>query len=127
MKILLAPAETKNQGGKESSFSKESFFLKELYEKRLEIIKTYEEYISSLSIEELSSWFGLKNLQEVEKYKCTLTSKPTMKAIQRYNGVAFDALNYNDLDEKAKKYIDENVVIFSNLFGPLKANDLNYQ
>ncbi|MFV0564096.1 YaaA family protein [Malaciobacter mytili] len=124
MKILLAPAETKNEGGKDSSFSIDSFFLKHLYKKRLEIIRAYEEYISSLSLEELSSWFGLKNLKEVEKYKHTLASKPTMKAIQRYNGVAFDALNYNSLNEKAQKYIDENVVLFSNLFGPVKAQDL---
>ncbi len=129
MKILLAPAETKNEGGNKPFFSKESFFLKEFYEKRLEIISAYEEYISLLSLEELSSWFGLKNLQEVEKYKHTLASNPTMKAIQRYNGVAFDALSYNDLEEKAKKYIDENVVLFSNLFGPIKADDLipNYK
>ncbi len=123
MKILFSPSESKNSNGTNVSFSKESFFLKELYGKRLEVLKAYEEYISSLSLEELSAWFGLKNLQEVEKYKCTIATKPTMKAIQRYSGIAFDALNYNCLNEKSKKYIDERVILFSNLFGPIKADN----
>lgn len=123
MKILLAPAETKNSGGEEKSFCKENFFLKELFEKREEIFNTYEEFVSSLSIEELSKWFGLKKLDEVEKYKVSLRNKPTMKAINRYSGVAFDALDYCSLDEKTQNYIDENVLLFSNLFGPIKAVD----
>ncbi|RXJ77704.1 hypothetical protein CRV03_05585 [Arcobacter sp. F155] len=124
MKILLAPAETKNSGGENKPFCKENFFLEELFEKREEIFNTYEEYVSSLTIEELSKWFGLKKLEEVEKYKESLKDKPTMKAINRYEGVAFDALDYKNLDEKTQKYIDENVLLFSNLFGPIKANDL---
>ncbi|NVJ52194.1 MAG: YaaA family protein [Campylobacteraceae bacterium] len=124
MKILLAPAEAKNSGGENKPFCKENFFLDELFEKREEIFSAYEEYISSLTIEELSKWFGLKKLEEVEKYKTSLKDKPTMKAINRYDGVAFDALDYKSLDEKAQKYIDENVLLFSNLFGPIKANDL---
>lgn len=124
MKILLAPAETKNSGGENKPFCKENFFLEELFEKREEIFNTYEEYVSSLTIEELSKWFGLKKLEEVEKYKTSLKDKPTMKAINRYEGVAFDALDYKNLDEKTQMYIDENVLLFSNLFGPIKANDL---
>ncbi|WP_338072289.1 YaaA family protein [Halarcobacter anaerophilus] len=65
----------------------------------------------------------IKKLDEVEKYKESLKDKPTMKAIQRYNGVAFDALDYNSLDKDAQIYIDENVILFSNLFGPLLAKD----
>ena len=47
-----------------------------------------------------------------------------MKVIQRYDGVAFDYLEYSKLKEDEKFYIDENVLIFSNLFGVLKAGDL---
>ena len=47
-----------------------------------------------------------------------------MKAILRYTGVAFDAMDYENLEEKAQIYCDENIVLFSNLFGPLKASDL---
>lgn len=124
MKILLAPAETKNQGGNQSVYSKENFFLEELFDKRDEIFEKYESLLESSSIEELSKWFGLKKLDEVQRYKESLKNKKTMKAIERYNGVAFDAIEYNSLDEKSKKYIDDNVVLFSNLFGPIKADDL---
>ncbi|RXJ97911.1 hypothetical protein CRU98_11450 [Arcobacter sp. CECT 8986] len=124
MKILLAPAETKNSGGQDKPFCKQNFFLEELFEKREEVFDIYEDFTGKSSIEELSKWFGLKKLDEVQKYKQSLKDKSTMKAIQRYNGVAFDAIEYNSLDEKQKEYIDSNVVLFSNLFGPIKADDL---
>lgn len=124
MKILLAPAETKNSGGNKTSFCKENFLFPELFEKREKIFNIYEDLISSSSVEELSKWFGLKNLNEVQRYKESLKSKPIMKAINRYEGVAFDALNYNSLENDAQYFIDENVILFSNLFGPLKASDL---
>ncbi len=124
MKILLAPAETKNSGGESPSFSKENFSFPELFSKREEIINIYEDLLKNFTIEELSKWFGLKNLKDVEKYKESLLNKPTMKAINRYNGVAFDALDYINLKDDEQKYIDENVVLFSNLFGPILAKDL---
>ncbi len=124
MKILLAPAETKNSGGDGTPFNKKNFVFPELFEKREEIFNIYEELLSASSIEELSKWFGLKKLDEVERYKENLRNKPTMKAINRYNGVAFDALDYMSLNKESQDFIDENVVLFSNLFGPLKASDL---
>lgn len=124
MKILLAPAETKNQGGEQKAYCKENFFLEELFDKRDEIFNKYEGLLADLSVEELSKWFGLKKLDEVQRYKQSLRDKPTMKAIQRYNGVAFDAIEYDTLSNTEQKYIDENVVLFSNLFGPIKADDL---
>lgn len=129
MKILLAPAETKNEGGTYPPFSKENFFLEELFSKREEIFTKYEEFIQNSTTEELSTWFGIKKLSDVEKYSESLKDKPTMKAIERYNGVAFDALDYNSLDDKERVYIDNNVILFSNLFGPIKASDLipNYK
>ena len=113
MKILLAPAETKNEGGNEKPFCKENFFLEDKFPLREEIFDLYEKHIKSLSLEELSTWFGIKKLDDVKKYQESLLNKPTMKAIQRYNGVAFDALNYNNLSQKEQNYIDENVILFS--------------
>ena len=69
MKILLAPAETKNEGGEEKSICKESFFLEELFSKRKEVLDIYENHLEKSSIEELSIWFGLKKLEDVKKYK----------------------------------------------------------
>jgi len=124
MKILLAPAETKKEGGDSTPYTKENFFFKEYHNTRDEIVKNYESLLKESSLEEISQWFGLKKLDECEKYKASILDKPTMKAIQRYTGVAFDALEYLKLDLKAQNYCDENIILFSNLFGPLRADDL---
>ena len=124
MKILLAPAESKKEGGDNKPYCKDNFAFEELFDIRDKVFNTYEEFVQNQSVEELSKWFGLKKESEVIKYQESLKDKPTMKAIQRYTGVAFDAISYDDLKKEEQNYIDENVVIFSNLFGPLKADDL---
>jgi hypothetical protein len=124
MKILLAPAETKIQGGDAPSYGKENFFFDSFSDTRDKIVKEYEELLKNSSIEELSKWFGLKKLEECEKYKHSVLNKPGMKAVLRYTGVAFDALDYNSLNEKEQKYCDSNIILFSNLFGPLRGDDI---
>ncbi len=124
MKILLAPAEIKLEGGEQSTISEKNFSFSSIYKNRMEIVKHYENHLKKSTFEELSKWFGLKKMDEVEKYSKSILDKPTMKAIKRYTGVAFDALNYNNLDTSSKQYIDENVLIFSNLFGVCKASNL---
>jgi len=123
MKILLAPAETKRIGGDFPPYCKENFKYEELFSVKDSIVKEYEKLLEKSTIEELSLWFGLKNLKECEKYKHSIITKPTMKAILRYTGVAFDALDYENLDNITQKYCDENIILFSNLFGPICADD----
>jgi cytoplasmic iron level regulating protein YaaA (DUF328/UPF0246 family) len=129
VKILLAPAETKIDGGYGLPFCKENFYLDSLFDSKKIVFDKYQEFISKNDIEKLSSWFGLKNLDEVKKYSIPLENQPTIKAIQRYTGVVFKALNYDSLDKTGQKYCDENVMIFSNLFGVLNGGDLipNYK
>jgi cytoplasmic iron level regulating protein YaaA (DUF328/UPF0246 family) len=124
MKILLAPAETKKSGGELAPYCKDNFIFLEHFKYRDEVVKIYEEHIKNSSLQELSSWFGLKKESEVLKYKSSIYNKHTMKAIQRYSGVAFDYLEYNQLDKMAQKYCDTNVILFSNLFGAISASDL---
>jgi cytoplasmic iron level regulating protein YaaA (DUF328/UPF0246 family) len=124
MKILLAPAEIKMKNGNEKQICKENFSFPNIYDARIEVLTHYENLISNSSLEELSIWFGIKNLDDVSQYSKSILNKPTMKAIQRYSGVAFEALEYNLLDKSTQEYINNNVLIFSNLFGVLKASDL---
>lgn len=124
MKILLAPAETKNEGGENKYLDKAHFIFPQLFEQRMEVLSRYETLLKQSSLEALSSWFGLKKMQEVEKYSCSVKNKPTMKAIERYNGVAFDAIEYKNLCKKEQAYIDTHVILFSNLFGPIGAADM---
>ena len=112
MKILLAPSEAKSKGGNFPLINKDSFIFPEIYEKRVEIVKRYDEF---LKITDDNKNFG--------DDKSSIFTRPTKKAILRYTGVAFKHLDYESLDEISKKWIDENVLIFSNLFGVISAND----
>lgn len=124
MKILFSPSETKLSGGVDDPLTKSSFFLPNLFSKREEVISIYMDYIKKSSLEDLSKLFGIKKLSKIDKYKnIDLFKDPTLKTVQRYTGIAYDYLDYNGLSEEQKEFIDNNLIIFSNLFGPLRAND----
>lgn len=127
MKILFSPSETKNSGGDKKNFDKNSVIFPELFNKRLEILNSYNNFLKTATVSELEKLFGTKKYDVIEKYKMNIFKNPLLKAIQRYEGVAYDYLDYENLDESSKKYIDENVLIFSNLFGVIKASTSNYQ
>ena len=122
MKILFSPSETKIGGGDIKCIDKNSFIFPELFEKRLEILEKYNNYLKNASNNDLEKLFGTKKIEVIEKYKQDIFKSPIMKAI-RYEGVAYDYLNYNSLEVSAQKYIDENTLIFSNIFGVIKADD----
>jgi len=112
MKILLAPSERKTKGGDFPPINEQSFIFPEIYQKRIEIIKQYDEFLQITD--------DIKNFGED---KSSIFDRPTKKAVLRYSGVAFNHLDYESLDEKAKEWINENILIFSNLFGVISAND----
>lgn len=123
MKILFSPSETKNSGGDKKIFDENSFIFPELFKKRVEIVNSYNEFLKTASISQLEKLFGTKKGDVIEKYRTDIFKSPLLKAILRYEGVAYDYLDYVNLEKSSQKYIDDNVLIFSNLFGVLKASD----
>ena len=123
MKILLAPSETKKSGG-EYPFHLNDLLFKKLSPYRMKLLHTYVNVLQQGNLQVLSKMFGIKKESDILKHKKDIIHELTMKAIERYTGVAFDYLGYTDLDSSAQTYIDENVILFSNLFGPIKADDL---
>jgi len=123
MKILLAPSETKKSGG-EASFNPNSLLLESLIPHRTKLLHAYTNVIQKGDIQSLSKMFGIKKEADILKYKKDIIHELTMKAIERYTGVAFDYLKYETLDASVQRYIDSNVILFSNLFGPIRASDL---
>jgi cytoplasmic iron level regulating protein YaaA (DUF328/UPF0246 family) len=113
MKILLAPSERKTKGGEFPLINKNSFIFPKIYNERIEIIKKYDEFLQETD-----------DIKNFGNDKTSIFTRPTKKAILRYSGVAFEYLDYSTLDIKSQKYIDENVLIFSNLFGVISAKDL---
>lgn len=120
MRILLAPSETKSQGG-ECLFDLADLWNSKLFEARSELTQIYLEGLK----DDLKSkqMFGLKKPSEIAYYQSVGLHSLATKAAERYTGVAFDYLDYSSLNDEQQKYIDENVMIFSNLFGPITAGD----
>jgi len=123
MKILLAPSETKTQGGSDN-FSLASLLLPELTSTRKIILHKYINVLQKNNLDELKQMFGLKKESEIEYHNKEIVHELTMKAIARYTGVAFDYLNYRALNDTEQNYIDNNVILNSNLFGFLRADDM---
>lgn len=123
MVILFAPSEGKREGGSLSSLNPDSLIFPQLYPSRYDIIREYESLVRRGSDEVLSELFGIKDPKEFERYKTSFEDAATMKAIERYDGVAYDYLDYSGLPMDAQGYIDTNVILFSNLFGPIRAAD----
>jgi len=123
MKILLAPSEAKCAGG-EYTFDPSSLLFETLRPQRIKLLHTYTNIIQQNDFAVLSKMFGLKKEAEISKYKVDIIHELTMKAILRYTGVAFEYLKYTTLTENEQQYIDTNVIVFSNLFGAIRASDL---
>ncbi len=90
---------------------------------RQEIVHNYNNIIKEGDINTLKNLFGLKKEEEVYKYAQDIFTAPTAKAIERYDGVAYDYLDYNSLSEDAQTYLHSHLLIFSNLFGVVRADD----
>jgi len=122
MKILLAPSESKIQGGSDN-FKLNNLLFSELTPIRKKLLHQYVNILQKNNFSELSKMFGLKKESDINYHNRDIIHELTMKAIERYTGVAFDYLNYRDLSADAQIYIDKNVILCSNLFGFLCADD----
>lgn len=100
MKILLAPSETKTNFCDSGILNQKSFIFEDLFEKRVQIIEIFQKECDD-----------------------EIFIKDTTKAMLRYDGVAYNALDYKSLVQESQNYVDKNVIIFSNIFGPILGGD----
>ena len=118
LKILFSPSEGKNSGGQDMKKD-----LLGASNARDEILDAYNKIILSKDEERIKKLFGIKKFSDCEPYVCDIYTSPLMYAIQRYQGVAYDYLEYASLDVKAQEYLKSNTIIFSNLYGPVLGGD----
>ena len=123
MKILFSPSEAKVSGGEDIKIDRKNYIFEDLFDKRKEVLDRYNEYVLSANEQELMKLFGTKKKDIIDHYKKDIYTLPTLKAVERYSGVAYEYLTYKTLNQNAKDYIDKNCIIFSNLFGPIRAGD----
>ena len=87
-------------------------------------LQSYLSAIESASEEKICAILGSKRLDLDELARIqNLYNAPRIESIRLYDGVAYGALDFENLELRAQKYLYERVYIFSNLFGALKAND----
>jgi len=118
LKILFSPSEGKNPGG--------DLIAKELLgsnSARSDILNEYNNIVKKADESEITQLFGIKKFGDCQPYMQDVFSSPLMSAIERYQGVAYDYLEYSTLDKTAKEYLKQNTIIFSNLYGPLLGGD----
>jgi len=116
---LFSPSEGKNTGGDSTQQSDILFG----YEPRSEILSTYNTIVNSGDMEAIKALFGIKKESDILPYLGDLFNAPLMSAIERYSGVAYDYLDYATLSPEAKSYLQQQVIIFSNLYGPVRGGD----
>lgn len=114
LKILFSPSESKKIGKEEIK--------KELLgsdNSREAILNEYNNILKSGDEESIKKLFGFKKFSDCEPYINDIFNSPLMCAIERYNGVAYEYLDFGSLETKAKEYLRANTIIFSNLYGPI--------
>jgi len=118
LKVLFSPSEGKNIGGDETK--------RELLgsnEARESILREYNKIVMSGDEEKIKELFGIKKFTACEPYIQDIFNSPLMCAIERYQGVAYDYLEYKSLNAASQEYLKKHTVIFSNLYGPLLGGD----
>jgi len=118
LKILFSPSEGKNSGG--TATKKE---LLGASNARDEILSTYNKIVMSEDEEAIKALFGIKKFTDCIPYINDIFNSPLMPAIERYQGVAYDYLKYSELSTAQQKYLQNNTLIFSNLYGPILGAD----
>jgi len=124
LKILFSPSEGKHSGGTTTTNK-----LFGAADARDEILTTYREIVLGDDEEAIKRLFGLKKFSECQPYIVDIFDTPLLPAIARYDGVAYDYLNYQKQNSLTQTYLQNNTIIFSNLYGPLLGSDMiaNYK
>jgi cytoplasmic iron level regulating protein YaaA (DUF328/UPF0246 family) len=124
MKILFSPSELKSEQSPNKSINQDFFIFPDLYAKRLEILNKFSSFVFNASLSELQNVYGTKDETECLRLQnLDLLQSGTIEAIRRYSGVAYEYLAFHSLNDPEKEFLYNNVIIFSNLFGPILAKD----
>jgi uncharacterized protein len=122
MFVLFSPSESKRSGGV-GAFKDSSNTLIANDETRLVLDHAYEKALTG-SFEEKQSLTGWKDESKINVLPKILSEAPVMPALRRYNGVGYQYLDIDSLVPAQYDYLAKHVLIFSNLFGPLRGGDL---
>jgi len=118
--ILLPPSETKRPGGVGISIDKAAIIWAALDEVRAQVITVLQQVSADQDLAVKALKLGKRSAAEATK-NLSLWTAPTMPALERYTGVLYDALNYEELSTHALQRAERQLFIQSALFGLLPA------
>ena len=113
IRTLFSPSEGKRGGGTSGTLSGETLLFGPA--SRRTILDAYNRLANGSDPSAVLALFGLKKIEDARTFIADLYTAPTMPAVERYDGVAYDYLDYASLDAKAKAYLQRQLIIFSNL------------
>jgi cytoplasmic iron level regulating protein YaaA (DUF328/UPF0246 family) len=120
--VLLPPSETKRDGGSDA-FRMEGLAFRELHERR----EALRDAVVALSADHDAAVkalkLGPKQSDEVAR-NAALPGAAAMPVMDRFTGVLYDALDAGSLDDGARAYLAEHVLVHSALWGLVGAGDL---
>ena len=123
MLILLPPSETKREGGvPASSLDLTALSFPELTRERRRALAALRTISRSVAASTTALGLGPTQRCEIDRNRAVSTS-PTLSAIERYTGVLYDAIDVESLDPAARRFLSENVIIHSALFGLVRGGD----
>lgn len=124
MKILFSPSESKSDFTDSKPLNAKSLCFSNKFSQREFVIDKFLKFLNTSDLDKLQKLFGIKNEQDcINIKKFNIMKAHTCKAIQRYTGVAYQYLSFDTLKADEQKWLCENTMIFSNLFGPLLGSD----
>lgn len=123
MLILLPPSETKRVGGDGAPLDLTTFAFPELTRARRQALAALKALSRNLSAAAAMLRLGPSSASEAARNRVVTTSA-TMPAIDRYDGVLFDALDAASLPASARGFAARHLAIGSALFGLSGALDL---
>jgi uncharacterized protein len=120
--ILLPPSETKRDGGTGDALDLSALSFPALTAPRRQALAAVRAMSRDLDAAARMLKLGPASAGEAAKNR-VVTRSPTLPAIDRYDGVLFDALDAGSLPDEARRFAGGHVAIGSALFGIVGALD----
>lgn len=121
MHVLLPPSETKRDGGT-APFVLEALAFPALTERRRALRDALVELARDRELSARALKLGPRQLGEIDR-NAALPAAPAMAAVDRFDGVLFDALDAATLSAGAREALGRTVIVQSALWGPVGALD----
>ncbi|MCX2716765.1 YaaA family protein [Helicobacter sp. MIT 21-1697] len=121
IKILFSPSEGKNNP---QNILKHKDYMPLESKLDSKAVREYVAFLQTASEQEIATLFGSKTLHIEElSLAQNLFNVPCIESIRLYNGVGYKALDFESLPHQAQVYLYQNLYIFSNLFGAVRADE----